>query len=135
MANHSHNIRHCLLAIIPLLAISCATQTPPQSYHAVDSNALVIKSIDRSTCQILRPGESDTIENVKVIAKLSSLPEHHSAVVILENYTEIQLGSEFRDRSAGWFMCLRSLGYEHIVFLQGKGVSDPEGLIALARYD
>jgi len=27
------------------------------------------------------------------------------------------------------------LGYEHIFFLQGKGVNDPEGLITLANYD
>jgi hypothetical protein len=30
---------------------------------------------------------------------------------------------------------LRNLGYQHIVFLQGRDVSDPEGLITLVKYD
>jgi hypothetical protein len=56
-------------------------------------------------------------------------------VVILENYTEPQVGEQFRDRSPQLFAGLRALGYEHIYFLQGRGVTDPEGLITLAEYD
>ena len=56
-------------------------------------------------------------------------------MVILENYTEQEIGDQFRDRGTPWFIGLRSLGYEHIVFLQGKGAQDPEGLLTLAKYD
>ena len=61
--------------------------------------------------------------------------QHQTAVVILENYNEPQLGHEFRDRTLGWFIGLRGLGYQHIVFLKGNGVTDPNGLPTLAEYD
>ena len=56
-------------------------------------------------------------------------------MVILENYTESQIGDQFRDRGTYWLVSLRSLGYRHVVFLQGQGVTDPEGLRILADYD
>ena len=34
----------------------------------------------------------------------------------------------------GWFMGLRGLGYQHIVFLKGNGTTDPNGLLSLAEY-
>jgi len=34
-----------------------------------------------------------------------------------------------------WFIGLRGLGYQHIVFLQGNGSTDPNGLPTLAEYD
>ena len=51
-----------------------------------------------------------------------ALPEHQTAVVILENYDEAEIGDHFRDRGTTWFVALRSLGYQHIFFLQGKSV-------------
>jgi hypothetical protein len=33
------------------------------------------------------------------------------------------------------FVGLRYLGYQHIVFLQGRGVANPDGLITLAEYE
>jgi hypothetical protein len=45
------------------------------------------------------------------------------------------LGHEFRDRTVEWFVELRGLGYRHIVFLKGSGVTDPNGLPLLAEYD
>jgi len=123
------------IAGLPIILCSCATPQPPQAFHNTDNSALVIESLDHRTCQIILPTPSDKIENVKVMSQISSLPQHQTAVVILENYSEPQIGGEFHDRSLSWFMGLRTLGYEHIVFLKGKGVSNPEGLIALAQYD
>jgi hypothetical protein len=56
-------------------------------------------------------------------------------VVILENYDEPQLGSQFRNRGTTWFVSLRELGYQRIVFLQGRGITNPEGLVTLVEYD
>jgi hypothetical protein len=55
-------------------------------------------------------------------------------VVILENYTEEEIGGQFRDRGTPWVVGLRNLGYQHIVFLQGLGVANPEGLITIVQY-
>jgi hypothetical protein len=123
------------LAAIPLIVTSCATPIPPQPFHNLDNNALIIKSIDNRTCQVLQPTASEPIENVKVMDKISALPHRQTAVVILENYTEVKIGDEFRHRSLSWFMGLRMLGYENIVFLQGAGGNSPEGLLTLVRYD
>jgi hypothetical protein len=123
------------MAALPILLCSCATPQPPQAFHNTDNSALVIESLDRQTCQIIQPTPSDKIENGKVMSRVSSLPQRQTAVVILENYSEPQVGGEFHDRSLPWFMSLRTLGYEHIVFLQGTGSNNPEGLITLAKYD
>jgi hypothetical protein len=63
------------------------------------------------------------------------LSEHQEAVVILENYTELKIGEQFRDRGTALFVGLRNLGYQHIVFLQGNGVANPEGLVTLVEYN
>ena len=55
--------------------------------------------------------------------------------VALENYTEPRIGAQFNDRGTAWFVALRGLGYEHIYFLQGRGVTDPEGLPTIFQYD
>jgi hypothetical protein len=125
------------LAALPLLLTSCATPPPPppQAFHNVDSEALVIASLDDKTCQLIQPTPSAKVENDRVLNEAKKFPKHQTAVVLLENYTEAQVGPEFRDRSTVLFVGLRTLGYEHIVFLQGKGVSNPEGLTLLAKYD
>ena len=120
---------------LPLLLSSCSTPPPPQAYHGTDHTALVIESLDGSTSRIIQPTASDKVANDKILTEARTLPQHQTAVVILQNYTEPQIGDQFRDRGTAWFIGLRSLGYEHIVFLQGKGTEDPEGLITLAKYD
>jgi starvation-inducible outer membrane lipoprotein len=125
------------LAALPLMLTSCATPPPPapQAFHNVDNTALVLASLDDKTCRLIQPTPSDKIENDKALTQARHFPQHQTAVVVLENYTEPQVGDEFRDRSTSLFVGLRTLGYEHIVFLQGKGVSNPEGLTLLAKYD
>ena len=126
-----------ILAMVALAVsfTSCATTPPPQStFHNTDNDAVVIDSLDAKTSRMLEPAASVTGENDLVLAKAMNLPKRHTAVVILENYNEPQIGLEYRIRGTPWFVGLRGLGYEHIVFLQGRNVSNPEGLITLSEY-
>ena len=123
------------LLALPLLLSSCSTPQAPTAYHSTDSNAFVIESIDGRTSRILQPTVSASIPNTKILDTAKAMPQHQTAVIILENYTEAQVGDQFRDRGTPWFIGLRCLGYEHIVFLQGNGNNNPEGLIELAKYD
>ena len=120
---------------LPLMLTSCATPPPPQAYHTTDNSALVIESLDGRTSRLIQPTPTPEIGNDKVLTTARTLPQHQTAVVILENYNEPQIGDQFRNRGTPWFIGLRCLGYEHIVFLQGNGKSNPEGLIELAKYD
>ena len=126
-----------LLAILglPLLLNSCATPPPPTAYHGTDTTALVIDNIDGRTSRILQPTPSTNVGNEQILTVAKALPQHQTAVIILENYTEAQVGDQFRNRGTPWFIGLRCLGYEHIVFLHGNGNNNPEGLIELAKYD
>ena len=124
------------LAALPLLFTACATQPKaPQAFHNADSAALVIQSLDTQNSQIVQPTTSSVEQNGQLLEKVRALPQHQTAVVILENYTEPEVGKQFRDRGTPWFIGLRGLGFEHIVFLQGNGGSNTEGLPLLARYD
>ena len=123
-----------LTAVLPVLLTSCATP-PPQAYHNSDNSALIVESLDNSTCQVLAPTAISREASATVLDQAKAFPSHQTAVVILENYSEPELGSEFRSRSMGWFLGLRTLGYQRIVFLKGSGVSDPNGLLTLAEYD
>jgi hypothetical protein len=123
------------LAALPILLTSCATPAPPQAFHNTDDTALVIKALDDGMCQMVQPTISARERNDQLLAKAMGLPHHQTAVVIMENYTEPQIGSQFRDRGTPLFVGLRNLGYQHIVFVQGMGVANPEGLITLAEYD
>ena len=123
------------LAALTILLTSCATPQPPQAFHNTDNTALIVESLDTRTCQMLQPTASGKEDSDKLLAKAMSLSQHQTAVVILENYNEPGFGAQFRDRGALWFVGLRSLGYQHIVFLQGRGVSNPEGLTTLVEYD
>jgi hypothetical protein len=120
---------------LAIMLTSCATPQPPQAFHNTDSTALVIASLDDTTCQMVEPAASNREGNDNVLALAMALPQHQAAVVILENYTEPKIGDQFRDRGTAWFVGLRNLGYQHIVFLQGKGVANPEGLMTLAEYN
>jgi hypothetical protein len=123
------------LAALPVILSSCATPQPPVAYHGTDNTALVIDALDSRSSRIVMPQPSGTIANDAVLNTARVLPQHQTAVVILENYTEAQVGDQFRNRGTPWFIGLRCLGYEHIVFLQGNGASNPEGLLTLAKYD
>jgi len=84
---------------------------------------------------MLRPDASASEDNDKFLARAATLSKGETAVVILENYTESQIGDQFRDRGTYWLVSLRNLGYRHVVLLQGQGIADPEGLKILADYD
>lgn len=123
------------LAVLPVMLTSCATPPPPQAFHNTDSTALVIKSLDDNTCQIIQPAPSKREGCDGILAMAKTLSQHQTAVVIMENYTETEIGSQFRDRGTPLFVGLRNLGYQHIIFVQGAGVASPEGLLTLANYD
>jgi len=118
-----------------LVIISTSCATPPRTFHNYDNTALVIESLDNQTCRMLRPDASVSEDNGKFLARVATLSQRQTAVVILENYTEPQIGDQFRDRGTYWLVSLRSLGYRHVVFLQGQGIADPEGLRILVEYD
>ncbi len=123
------------IAAVAITLTSCSTPKPRQAFHNTDNTALIVKSLDTRTCQMLQPTASDKEDSDKVLAKAMKLSQHQTAVVILENYTEPRFGPQFRDRGTIWFVGLRNLGYQHIVFLQGRDVSDPEGLPTLVKFD
>jgi len=123
-----------LLAGLTLFLTSCATPPPPVAFHNTDSAALVIKSLDSKTCEMLRPAACAPAGSDLIFKKVQALPQHQTAVVMLENYTEPRLGEQFRNRGTPLFIALRGLKYEHIIFVQGNNVSDPNGLIVLAEY-
>ena len=123
------------VAALPLILSSCSTPPPPQAYHTTDNSALVIDAINARSSRIVMPTPSGPIANDQILTTAKKLPQHQTAVVILENYSEAQAGDEFRDRGTPWFIGLRCLGYEHIVFLHGNGAGNPEGLITVAKYD
>ncbi len=123
------------LLAVPVFLTSCASPPPPQAFHNKDNTALVVDSLDANTCEVITPSGLGKEQNMQLLTSATKLPKHQTAVVILENYNEAQPGSVFRDRATPLFIGLRGLGYEHIFFLQGKGVNNPEGLITLANYD
>jgi hypothetical protein len=122
-------------AALAITLTSCTTPQPPQAFHNTDNTALIVKSLDGRTCQMLQPIASGKEDSDKLLANAMNLSQHQTAVVILENYNEPQFGAQFRDRGSLWFVGLRSLGYQHIVFLQGKGTNSPEGLTTLVEYE
>ena len=124
-----------LSAALPVLVSSCATPRPPQAFHNTDNSALIVESLDNRSCQIIAPTTTSKVENDRALDQAKGFAQRQTAVVILENYSEPQLGPEFRDRTVVWFVGLRGLGYQHIVFLQGKGTTDPNGLPTLAEYE
>lgn len=127
------NIRISLILLALAVGVtSCAT--PSRAFHNTDSTALVIESLDSQTSQMLQPNTSARKSNDQLLAEAAALSQHQTAVVILENYTEEEIGGQFRDRGTPWVVGLRNLGYQHIVFLQGLDVPNPEGLTTLVQY-
>ena len=132
MKSMNLNISLAFTALAVFLT-SCAT--PSRAFHNTDNAALVIESLEGQTCQMLKPANPAKMNNDQLLAEAAKLPQHQTAVVILENYTEEEIGDQFRDRGTPWVVGLRRLGYQHIVFLQGLGVANPEGLTTLVQYD
>ena len=124
-----------LLALVALAIIATSCATPSRAFHNTDNTALVIESLDYQTCRMLRSGASASEDNGKFLARAGTLPKSETAVFILENYTESQIGDQFRDRGTYWLVSLRNLGYRHVVILQGRGITNPEGLRIIADYD
>ena len=83
---------------------------------------------------MLQPKTSAKGNIDQVLTEAAALAQHQTAVVILEDYTEEEIGDQFRDRGTPWVVGLRRLGYQHIVFLKGLGVANPEGLITIVQY-
>ena len=107
-------------------------------FHNTDDSALIVKSFDNRNCEVMAPtaiAKVENVENTRVLAQAGAFARHQTAVVILENDSEPRLGPEFRDSTFDWFIGLRSLGYQHIVFLQGAGVNDPDCLTTLVEYN
>ena len=110
------------IAVLPVMLGSCVTPPPPQAFHNTDNTALVIRSLDDDTCQMVQPAPSKREGNDNVLARAKALTQHQTAVVIMENYTELEIGRQFRDSGTPLFVGLRNLGYQHIIFVQGAGV-------------
>ena len=129
----SYNIG-LLLALAVLAVTSTSCSTPSRAFHNADPTALVIQSFDNQTSRMLRPKSSARENNDQLLAEAATLTQHETAVVILEDYTEEEIGDQFVNRGTPWMLGLRRLGYEHIVFLKGLGVASPEGLITITQY-
>ena len=123
------------LALVALAIISTSCATPPRTFHNYDNTALVIESWNNQTCRMLRPDASASETNDKFLARAATLPKSQTAVVILENYTESQIGDQFHDRGTYWLVSLRNLGYRRVVLLQGQDIANPEGLKIIVEYD
>ena len=123
------------VAALPVLLLSCATPKPRQAFHNADNSALIVETFNNRSCRVISPKASSQAENTLALEQAASLNRRQTAIVILEDYSEPQLGTQFRDRTFDWFIKLRGLGYQHIFFLQGNGVLDPDSLTTLAEYD
>jgi len=122
-------------AVLPVILSSCVSPRPLEAYQNTDNSALVVQSLDNTSCTVLAPTAIQHEEDSILLDQAKTFAQHQTAVVILENYNEPQMGQEFRDRTLGWFIGLRGLGYQRIVFLKGSGVANPNGLLTLAEYD
>jgi hypothetical protein len=124
------------LLVLSLILTSCATPPPPPAhvFHKTPRPFLVLDSLDDQTCEIIQPAMPGKQSNDQALAAARKLYDHQTALVILENYKEAEPGSEFRDRTTMLYVGLSNAGYEHVVFLRGRGVNNPEGLSMIATY-
>ena len=84
---------------------------------------------------MLQPNPSAKENNDQFLARSRDIAQHQTAVVILENYTEEEIGDQFRDRGTPWLVGLRQSRISAHRFPSRPGVANPEGLITLAQYD
>jgi hypothetical protein len=125
-------INSLVLATMAVCLMSCVG--PSRAYHNTDPTALVIQSIDSQNARMLQPNVTDRKNMDDVLSEAGTLSQRQTAVVILEDYYEEEIGDQFRDRGTPWVVGLRRLGYQNIVFLKGLGVANPEGLITIVQY-
>jgi hypothetical protein len=125
----------CISLAMGALAI-CMTSCvgPSRAFHNTDRTALVVQSFPNQTAQMLQPTASARKSNDEILGDAQGLSQHQTAVVILEEYYEEEIGDQFRDRGTPWMTGLRQLGYSNIIFLKGLGVPNPEGLITIVQY-
>ena len=129
------SMNSCILLTLGALVLgltSCAS--PSRAFHNTDSTALVIQSFSDQTAQMLQPAVSARKSNDELLGEAAALSQHQTAVVILEDYTDEEIGDQFRDRGTPWVINLRQQGYSNIDFLKGLGVANPEGLITIVQY-
>ena len=120
------------LGALVVCLTSCAS--PSRAFHNTDQTALVVQAFPDQSCQMLQPTSSGRKSIDEILDDAAKLSQHQTAVVILEEYYEEDIGDQFRDRGTPWVAGLRRLGYPNIVFLKGLGVPNPEGLITVVRY-
>jgi hypothetical protein len=120
------------LAAVAIILTSCTSVTP--GFHNDDNTALVVQSFKDQTSQMLQPKTSARESNDQLLGEATALSQRGTAVIILEDYTEEEIGDQFRDRGTPWVIGLRRLGYPHMVFLKGLGVPSPEGLPIIVQY-
>jgi hypothetical protein len=120
------------LTAAAVVLTSCASVKP--GFHNDDNTALVVQSFNDQTSQMLQPKTTAKESNDEVLAEVAKLTQRQTAVVILEDYYEEEIGDQFRDRGTPWMVGLRRLGYPHIVFLKGLGVPNPENLPIVVQY-
>ena len=119
---------------LAILSTSCATTQPPQSFHNTDNSAVIIDSLNDKRSQMLQPATTVRGDNDTVLAKAMKSSRHQTTAVTLQDYDESQAGLQYHIRGTPWIVELRGLEYEHFVYLQDKGITNPGGLITLTQY-
>ena len=100
-AANRHRASLLLTAALPVLLSSCATPRPHQAFHNTDDSALIVAALDNTSCEVIAPTAVAKEDNMRLLNQAKSFSQHQTAVVILENYYEPQLGQEFRNRTPG----------------------------------
>lgn len=125
----------CWFVVLSALLSSCATgKSTPRTFRNTDDSALIVESFDTRSSQNTSPTDKNDTAIARALNVARNLAQHRTAIVILEDYSEPEIGLQFRDRATVWFVGLRGVGYQHIVFLKGHGVADPDGLPVVAEY-
>jgi hypothetical protein len=123
-----------VLAPLAILLTSCATTSPPQTLHNAHNDAVAIDNTNVKTNLVRQPATTVQDDNDMVAANVVNLSKRQTATTTPENNDQPQSGLEYHIHGTPWFIGLRGLRNEHVVFLQGKGASNPEGLITLTQY-
>src|ERR1035438_61758 len=104
--------------VLSVLLSSCATgKSTPQAFRNTDDSALIVESFDNRNSQDNAPTDKNDTAIARALNVARNLAQHRTAIVILENYSEPEIGVQFRNRATAWFVGLRGVGYQHIVFL------------------
>jgi len=128
-----------LIFFLGLLLMTGACSTPDtgtgEVFHGTNNSSIVIESLNERKVQLLAPNATRVMDAPQMLDLLQTMGPRQTAILVLENYSEPQLGTEFRDRTMGWFLGLRGLGYKQIIILRGTGEPSLEGRPILAEYN